>query len=312
LAHIKLDSLREADFGREPLPTLDSCVGKTTLPNHVLANREGRGVAVIVNDMSEVNIDASLVERCAKSAGAAIARTEEKMVEMRKGCIGCIGGKLREDLLLEVRKLADEAQFDCLLIEHCGIGEPMPLSATFHFEDENGDSLNHQARSDAMVTEVDALNLLADLSSIDLLEQPGETASPEDRRLLAALLTEQIEFANGVVINKIDRVDAARRAAVTAAFKALDPVAEIVCADQGEVPLRQILGTGRFNLERANAMPSWARELEGKHTSETEACGTESFVLCSTEPLHRWRLRTPGGSVFGRRQQFRTDFGPTP
>jgi G3E family GTPase len=132
--------------------------------------------------------------------------------------------------------------------------------------------------------------------------------------MLASLLTEQIEFANGVVINKINRVDAARRDVVTAAIKTFDPVAEIVCADQGEVPLRQILGTGRLNLKRGSTMLGWARELEGKHTSETEteACGTESFALCSTKQLHPWRVRTPVGSVFGRRQQFCADFGPTP
>jgi G3E family GTPase len=158
--------------------------GKTTLLNHVLANREGLRVAVIVNDMSEVNIDASLVERSAENAGAAISRTEEKMVEMSNGCICCT---LREDLLLEVRKLAYEGRFDYLLIESTGIGEPMPVAATFDFEDENGDSLNDLARIDTMVTVVDALNLLADFSSIDLLEQRGETTGPEDKRTLAAL-----------------------------------------------------------------------------------------------------------------------------
>jgi G3E family GTPase len=158
--------------------------GKTTLLDHVLANREGLRVAVIVNDMSEVNIDASLVERSAENAGAAISRTEEKMVEMSNGCICCT---LREDLLLEVRKLADEGRFDYLLIESTGIGESMPVAATFDFEDENGDSLNDLARIDTMVTVVDALNLLADFSSIDLLEQRGETTGPEDKRTLAAL-----------------------------------------------------------------------------------------------------------------------------
>jgi G3E family GTPase len=263
--------------------------GKTTLLNHVLANREGLRVAVIVNDMSEVNIDASLVERSAENAGAEISRTEEKMVEMSNGCICCT---LREDLLLEVRKLAAEGRFDYLLIESTGIGEPMPVAATFDFENEEGESLNDVARIDTMVTVVDAFNLLADHASTDLLSQRGEVAGDEDNRTLAALLTEQIEFADVVVINKIDKVDTARRDEVTAVVKALNPVAQIVYAERGQVPLKQILGTGLFDLERASAMPGWARELEGHHTPETEAYGIESFVLRSTEPLHPWRFST--------------------
>jgi len=263
--------------------------GKTTLLNHVLANRDGLRVAVIVNDMSEVNIDASLVERSAENAGTAISRTEEKMVEMSNGCICCT---LREDLLLEVRKLAAEGRFDYLLIESTGIGEPMPVAATFDFEDEEGESLNDVARIDTMVTVVDAFNLLADHASTDLLSQRGEVAGDEDNRTLAALLTEQIEFADVVVINKIDKVDAARRDEVTAVVKALNPVAKIVYAERGQVPLKQILGTGLFDLERASAMPGWARELEGQHTPETETYGIESFVLRSTEPLHPWRFST--------------------
>ncbi|MFP8835146.1 GTP-binding protein [Hydrogenophaga sp. XSHU_21] len=261
--------------------------GKTTLLNHVLTNREGLRVAVIVNDMSEVNIDASLVERGAENAGAALSRTEEKMVEMSNGCICCT---LREDLLLEVRKLAAEGRFDYLLIESTGIGEPMPVAATFEFEDENGDSLNDVARIDTMVTVVDAHNLLSDFSSTDLLAQRGEVAGPEDNRSLAALLTDQIEFADVVVINKIDRVDDVRRVDVAAVVKALNPAAEIVYADHGQVPLSRILGTGRFDLERASAMPGWAQALEGHHTPETEAYGVESFVLRSAEPLHPARF----------------------
>lgn len=151
-----------------------------------------------------------------------------------------------------------------------------------------------------MVTVVDALNLLADFSSTDLLEQRGETTGPEEKRTLAALLTEQIKFADVVVINKIDRVDAARRDEVTAVVKALNPVVEIVYTDHGQVPLRQILGTGRFDLERASAMPGWARELKGKHTPETDTYGIESFVLRSTEPLHPWRFSTFMGLPFPR------------
>lgn len=261
--------------------------GKTTLLNHILNNREGRRVAVIVNDMSEVNIDASLVERSADHAGAALSRTEERLVEMSNGCICCT---LREDLLQEVRKLAAEGRFDYLLIESTGIGEPLPVAATFDFEDEAGESLNDVARIDTMVTVVDANNLLADFSSADLLEQRGETAGPDDQRSLAALLTEQIEFADVVVVNKIDLANAARREEITALIKALNPVAELVFAERGQVPLRRILNTARFDLERASSMPGWVRGLEGEHTPETEAYGIDSFVLRSTEPLHPWRF----------------------
>ncbi|SDP77991.1 GTPase, G3E family [Rhodoferax sp. OV413] len=261
--------------------------GKTTLLNHILANREGLRVAVIVNDMSEVNIDASLVDKSAANAGAALSRTDEKMVEMSNGCICCT---LREDLLLEVRKLAAENRFDYLLIESTGIGEPLPVASTFDFEDEHGASLNQVARIDTMVTVVDALNLLQDFTSRDLLAQRGAVAGDEDDRSLAALLTEQIEFADVVVVNKIDLVDLKRRAEVAAVIHALNPGAEIVYADHGRIPLNTILGTGKFNLERASAMPGWARALEGQHTPETEAYGIDSFVLRSTEPLHPQRF----------------------
>jgi len=263
--------------------------GKTTLLNHILANREGLRVAVIVNDMSEVNVDAALVAQSAENAGAALSRTEEKLVEMSNGCICCT---LREDLLLEVRKLATEGRFDYLLIESTGIGEPLPVAATFDFTSEEGDSLSDVARVDTMVTVVDAFNLLVDYSSTDLLSQRGEVAGDEDTRSLAALLTEQIEFADVVVINKIDKVDAARRDEVTAVVKALNPTAQVVFAEHGRVPLKAVLGTGLFNLERASAMPGWARELEGKHTPETEAYGISSFVLRSHLPLHPWRFST--------------------
>ena len=261
--------------------------GKTTLLNHVLANRQGLRVAVIVNDMSEVNIDASLVAQSAENAGAALHRSEERLVEMSNGCICCT---LRDDLLLEVRRLAEAGRFDYLLIESTGIGEPLPVAATFDFTDENGQSLNDVARIDTMVTVVDGLNLLKDFGGRDLLAQRGEVAAPEDNRSLASLLTEQIEFANVVVLNKLDLISPAQRDQVQALIKALNPAAEVVETTHGQVPLDRILGTGLFDIEAASEQPGWARALEGEHQPETEAYGIESFVLSSREPLHPQRF----------------------
>jgi G3E family GTPase len=261
--------------------------GKTTLLKHILVNRDGLRVAVIVNDMSEVNIDASLVDKTVTNAGAALSCTEEKMVEMSNGCLCCT---LREDVLLEVKKLAADGRFDYLLIESTGIGEPLPVASTFDFEDENGDSLNHVARINTMVTVVDAFNLQCDYTSKDLLAKRGETAGEDDNRNLAMLLMEQIEFADVVVVNKIDLVNQKQRAEVIAVVKVLNPLAEIVYADHGDVPLKFNLGTGKFDLERASAMPGWARELEGKHTSKTEKYGISNFVLRSVNPLHPKRF----------------------
>jgi G3E family GTPase len=256
--------------------------GKTTLLNHILNNRAGLRVAVIVNDMSEVNIDADLIRE-----GGGLSRTDEKLVELSNGCICCT---LRDDLLNEVRTLSESGRYDYLLIEGTGIAEPLPIAATFSFRDEDGRSLADVARLDTMVTVVDAVNLIKDYSSLETLRDRGEVAGAEDTRTLIDLIVEQIEFADVVVINKIDRVDDVRRADVTAVVKALNPAAEIVYADHGQVPLSRILGTGRFDLERASAMPGWAQALEGHHSPETEAYGVESFVLRSTEPLHPARF----------------------
>ncbi|MFZ3119668.1 MAG: GTP-binding protein [Variovorax sp.] len=256
--------------------------GKTTLLNHVLRNREGRRVAVIVNDMSQVNIDASIVGREGQ-----LSRTEEKLVEMSNGCICCT---LRDDLLQEVRKLAAEGRFDALLIESTGVSEPMPVAATFDFTSEDGDSLNDVAAIDAMVTVVDAYNLLADFGSTDFLAARGQAAGEEDNRRLVSLLTEQIEFANVVVVNKTDLVDAQRLAQVHAVIKALNPKARVVDSIRGEVPLSNIFDTGLFDLEEAYAMPGWVQELEGKHTPEREAYGLHSFVYRARAPFHPQRL----------------------
>jgi G3E family GTPase len=258
--------------------------GKTTLLNHVLNNRDGRRVAVIVNDMSEVNIDADLIRE-----GTELSRAEEKLVEMTNGCICCT---LRDDLLSEVRRLADEGRFDYLLIESTGIAEPMPVAATFDFRDADGQSLSDVARLDTMVTVVDAINLLNDFSSHDFLSDRGESLGNEDTRTLVNLLTDQIEFANVVVLNKVqdagaERVDAARKI-----VRALNPDAHLIEADHARVDPLAIFGTGLFDFDRAAEHPLWAKELYGfaHHLPETEEYGISSFVYRARAPFHPSRI----------------------
>jgi G3E family GTPase len=257
--------------------------GKTTLLNHVLRNREGRRVAVIVNDMSEINIDAVLV----RDGGAALSRTEEKLVEFTNGCICCT---LRDDLLAEVRRLAAEQRFDYLLIESTGISEPMPVAATFAVRDEQGNSLSDVARLDTLVTVVDAASLLKDFSSSDLLRDRGESLGVEDERALVDLITDQIEFANVIVLNKLDRLKDEDRRNARALVRALNPTANIVGSEWGRIPLRAILDTGAFDFEKAQAAPGWARELRGEHTPESEEYGIRSFVYRARRPFHPQRL----------------------
>ncbi|ABG31467.1 GTP-binding protein [Roseobacter denitrificans] len=253
--------------------------GKTTLLNRVLNNREGRRVAVIVNDMSEVNIDADLVR-----ADTQLSRTDETLVEMSNGCICCT---LRDDLLDEVRRLAIEGRFDYLLIESTGISEPLPVAATFDFRDEFGDSLADVSRLDTMVTVVDAANLLNDYSSHDFLRDRGETMGEEDDRTLVHLLTDQIEFADVIVLNKVtdagpERVDAARKI-----IRSLNADARIIETDQSDVPADAILDTGLFDFEKAHEHPMWAKELYGfaDHVPETEEYGVASFVYRARRPF---------------------------
>ena len=254
--------------------------GKTTLLNHVLNNRDVRRVAVIVNDMSEVNIDADLIRE-----GTELSRAEEKLVEMSNGCICCT---LRDDLLTEVRRLATEGRFDYLLIESTGIAEPMPVAATFDFRDEDGESLADVARLDTMVTVVDAINLLRDFASHDFLSDRGESLGEGDDRTLVNLLTDQIEFANVVILNKVrdagpEAVDAARKI-----IKALNPDARLIEADHSIVDPDAIFATGLFDFDRAAEHPLWAKELYGfaHHTPETEEYGITSFVYRARVPFH--------------------------
>jgi G3E family GTPase len=253
--------------------------GKTTLLNRVLNNREGRRVAVIVNDMSEVNIDADLVR-----ADTELSRTDETLVEMSNGCICCT---LRDDLLNEVRRLAAERRFDYLLIESTGISEPLPVAATFEFRDEFGDSLSDVARLDTMVTVVDAVNLLKDFSSHDFLRDRGEVMGDEDERTLVHLLTDQIEFADVVILNKVadateGQVDAARKI-----IRSLNADAEIIETNHSEVAADKILDTGLFDFDKAHEHPMWAKELYGfaDHTPETEEYGVTSYVYRARQPF---------------------------
>ncbi|MFN7011823.1 MAG: GTP-binding protein [Allorhizobium sp.] len=260
--------------------------GKTTLLNHVLSNRSGLKVAVIVNDMSEVNIDAALV----RGGEAALSRTDEQLVEMSNGCICCT---LRDDLLKGVRDLAAQNRFDYLLIEATGIAEPLPIATTFDFRDDDGFSLSDIARLDTMVTVVDAANLLADYSSVDFLSDRGETAGDGDNRTLVDLLVEQIEFADVIVLNKIGTATADQRDAARKIITGLNPDARLIEVDFGKVEPRDILGTGLFDIEKAETHPLWFKELHGfkDHVPETEEYGIRSFVYRARQPFDPKKLQ---------------------
>lgn len=257
--------------------------GKTTLLNHILNNREGRGVAVIVNDMSEVNIDAALV----RDGGAALSRTEEKLVEMSNGCICCT---LREDLLKEVAALAKDGRFDQLVIKSTGISEPLPVAETFTFEDEDGTSLSSIARLDTMVTVVDAYNFLRDYGSSDLLQQRGESLGDADDRSVVDLLVEQIEFCDVLVVNKADLVAPAELDRLVAMLRSLNPRAKIELARFGKLPLDRVLDTGLFDFAAASEAPGWLAELRGEHVPETLEYGISSFTYQARRPFHPERF----------------------
>jgi len=259
--------------------------GKTTLLNHILHNRSGKKVAVIVNDMSDVNIDSALIER----SGANLSRTEERLVEMTNGCICCT---LREDLLNEVKSLAAERRFDYLLIESTGISEPLPVATTFDFRDENGESLSDIARLDTMVTVVDAANLISHYSSTDFLNDTGESLGQDDERTLVNLLVDQIEFANVIILNKTDLIDESERQIVRAIIRGLNAKAEIIETVNSQVDINRVLDTGLFNLEEAQEHPMWVQELYHfqDHTPETEEYGITSFVYRARAPFHPEKL----------------------
>ncbi|MFI7648789.1 GTP-binding protein [Micromonospora sp. NPDC049460] len=270
--------------GRLPVTVLSGFLGagKTSLLNHVLANRDGLRVAVIVNDMSEVNIDAALVRD-----GGSLSRTEERLVELTNGCICCT---LRDDLLDEVARLARQGRFDYLLIESSGISEPMPVAATFAFGMEGGQVLDDLARLDTTVTVVDAAGVRGMIEAGESLEARGLAAYEGDDRGIADLLVDQIEFADVLVVNKTDLVAADDLAVVQALLTRLNPAARQVPAVHGRVPPREILHTGRFDLERAETAPGWVAELNGGHVPETEEYGISSIVFRDHRPFHPQRL----------------------
>ena len=257
--------------------------GKTTLLQHVLHNRQGLRVAVIVNDMSSVNIDAALV----RDGGAALHRTEEKLVQMENGCICCT---LREDLLKEVAELSRSGRFDYLLIESTGISEPMPVAETFTFVDEEGKGLGDLAELDTMVTVVDASAFPKDLGKGDELRDRDLALDEDDDRTIDDLLVEQVEFADVLVISKPDLVCAGELAALRALLAKLNPGAAQLVAEQGQVDVREVLATGRFDFDRAAATPGWLAVMRGDESSESDEYGIGSFVYRARRPFHPARL----------------------
>ncbi|HGM6860083.1 TPA: zinc metallochaperone GTPase ZigA [Serratia rubidaea] len=251
--------------------------GKTTVLNHILNNRQGMRVAVIVNDMSEVNIDAALLTN-----EITLDRQQEKLVEMSNGCICCT---LREDLLVSVRELAQAGRFDYLLIESSGISEPLPVAETFTFEDEAGESLSQFARLDTLVTVVDGVNFLAQYQQAASLQEVGQSLGEDDLRSVADLLIEQIEFCDVILVSKTDLLTPQQLAEVTAALASLNTEAKIIPIAPGTLPLDEVLNTRRFSFERAQRAPGWLKELRGEHLPETENYGISSFVYRARRPF---------------------------
>ena len=252
--------------------------GKTTVLSHILNNRENKKVAVIVNDMSEINIDAATVKN-----EVSLNHSEEKLIEMSNGCICCT---LREDLLEEVNKLAKEGRFDYLVIESTGISEPLPVAETFTFADEKGVSLSDVAELDTMITVVDAVNFLKDYQEAKYLKDKGESLGEDDERSVADLLVDQVEFADLILISKTDLVNFEDVERLKAILKTLNTDAKILPIVQGNVEIDKVLNTGLFDLERARQAPGWLKEMRGEHIPETEEYGIGSFCYEARRPFH--------------------------
>ena len=272
--------METSTLGKLPVTVLSGFLGagKTTVLSHILNNRENKKVAVIVNDMSEINIDAATVK-----SEVSLNRSEEKLIEMSNGCICCT---LREDLLEEVNKLAKEGRFDHLVIESTGISEPLPVAETFTFADEQGVSLSDVAKLDTMVTVVDAVNFLKDYQEAKYLKDKGESLGEDDERSVADLLVDQVEFADLILISKTDLVNTEDLERLKAIIKTLNTHAKIIAAKHGKIAIDELLNTGLFDFERAQQAPGWLKEMRGEHVPETEEYGISSFVYKARRPFH--------------------------
>ena len=272
--------METSTLGKLPVTVLSGFLGagKTTVLSHILNNRENKKVAVIVNDMSEINIDAATVK-----SEVSLNRSEEKLIEMSNGCICCT---LREDLLEEVNKLAKEGRFDHLVIESTGISEPLPVAETFTFADEQGVSLSDVAKLDTMVTVVDAVNFLKDFQEAKYLKDKGESLGEDDERSVADLLVDQVEFADLILISKTDLVNTEDLERLKAILKTLNTDAKVLPIEHGNVDIDKVLNTGLFDFERARQAPGWLKEMRGEHIPETEEYGIGSFCYEARRPFH--------------------------